>query len=129
MSLLRTPRGARRYNDRVTLALAEATRDRFGHAAFADPVPVLEVWAEVRYMSAARVLDTFQQADVVGVEIEFRAPTFATWNRILWRGHLIIPNEPQDVGNRGRILRVTGYYPKDNPVQLPPPTVTPDNNG
>lgn len=45
--MMRNAKGARRYNYRITLTMAEAVRDEFGHASFAEPVKVLEVFAEV----------------------------------------------------------------------------------
>ena len=114
---LRNPRGARRYNDLIQLTYAEATADDFGHASFATPVVVKTLYAEVRQMSSTKAMLTFQQADVVGVDIEFRLPAGVTFNGISWRGHDIHFPMPEVLGNRGRILRVSGWYQVDNPVQ------------
>lgn len=116
---LRTARGARRYNDRITLTRADAVVDAYGHALMGDPVPVLEVYAEVRQMSATKTILTFQQADVVGVDIEFRAPS-VEYNGITWRGHRIEFPTPEVLDNRGRIVRVSGWYQADNPVMTDP---------
>lgn len=121
---LRNPRGARRYNDRVTLTKSPATRDAFGHADVAAAVPVLDVYAEVRQMSATKSILTFQQADVVGVDLEFRLPQDGTeFDGAIWRGREIFFPHPEDVDNRGRIVRISGWYQKDNPVQAEPPVV------
>ena len=117
---LRTPKGARRYNDRITLTKATAVVDEFSHAAIAAPVPVLEVYAEVRQMSSTKTMLTFQQADVVGLDIEFRLPD-VEFNGILWRGHEVHFPQPEVLDNRGRFVRVSGWYQKDDPVQLDPP--------
>lgn len=114
---LRNPRGARRYNDLIQLTYAEATDDDFGHASFGTPVVVKTLYAEVRQMSSTKAMLTFQQADVVGVDIEFRLPAGVTFNGISWRGHDIHFPMPEVLGNRGRILRVSGWYQMDNPVQ------------
>lgn len=116
--MLREPRGARRYNDRITLTMAEAVTDAFGHASLGAPVAVLEVYAYVRKMSATKTMLTFQQADVVGVDLEFRLPQDGThFNGALWRGHDIHFPTPEIVDDRGRIVRVSGWYQVDNPYQ------------
>jgi hypothetical protein len=123
---LRRPAGARRYNDPVTLTWAEAVRDEFGHADEAEPVPVLEVYARVRRISTERTLHTFQQADVVGVEIEFRTPSPRfKWNGVTWKGHRVHTGYPEDVDDRGRAVRVVGWYQEDAPVQADPPAPEP----
>lgn len=118
---LRNPRGARRYNDRITLTWAGSTYDRFGHPTFATPTAVLEVPAEVRQMSSTKTMLTFQQADVIGVDVEFRLPS-ARFNGITWRGHSIHFPLPEVLGNRGRVVRVSGWYQIDDPEQQAPPT-------
>jgi hypothetical protein len=114
--MLRTSRGARRYNDRITLTKTTATVDAFGHAAVGAPEVVLEVYAQVRQMSATKTMLTFQQADVVGVDLEFRLPA-ADFDGIVWRGHVIHFPTPEIVDNRGRIVRVSGWYEVDDPAQ------------
>ena len=111
-----TTHGARRYNDRITLTKTTATVDSFGHAAVGAPETVLEVYAQVRQMSATKTMLAFQQADVVGVDLEFRLPA-ADFDGIVWRGHVIHFPTSEDVDNRGRIVRVSGWYEKDDPVQ------------
>ena len=110
----REPQNARRYNDRITLTRTAATVDGFSHASVSEPVPVLEVHAQVRQMSATKTMMTFQQADVVGVDLEFRRPAVA-FDGITWRGHDIHFPTPEDVDDRGRIIRVSGWYQADNP--------------
>lgn len=117
MTALRNPRGARRFNDRITLTHRTSTRDEFGHASVGDPVPVLDVYAEVRQMSASKTMYTFQQADIVGVDIEFRTPgPQFVFNGCMWRGHDIHFASPENVDDRGRYTRVTGWYQTDNPA-------------
>ena len=113
--MLRTSKGARRYNDLVTLTKSTAAVDGFGHAAIGDPVDVMNVWAEVRQMSATKTMLTFQQADVVGVDIEFRVPG-VEFDGITWRGHKVHFPTPEILDNRGRIRRVSGWYQADNPA-------------
>ena len=117
---MRNARGARRYNDLIQLTQAEVVSDEFGHASFGDAEVVLSLYAEVRQMSATKTMLTFQQADVVGVDIEFRAPS-VRYNGILWRGHEIHFAQPEDVGNRGRIVKVSGWYQVDDQEQAPTP--------
>lgn len=122
----RDSQGARQYNDRIMLTMAAATVDRFGHADFGTPEDVLEVYAMVRQMSSTKTMLTFQQADVVGVDIEFRLPDPERFpfNGITWRGHQIHFPTPEILDNRGRIVRVSGWYQVDNPVQENPPAPT-----
>ena len=123
---LRNPRGARRYNDLVQLTRSEATVDEFGHASFGTPTVVKSLYAEVRQMSSTKTMLTFQQADVVGVDIEFRLPMGVYFNGILWRGHEIHFPMPEVLGNRGRIVRVSGWYQVDDPFQAVPPPPDPE---
>ena len=86
------------------------------HLAVSEPVPVMDVYAQVRQMSATKTMLTFQQADVVGVDLEFRKPCpCARFDGITWRGHQIHFPHPEDVDNRGRIIRISGWYQEDNP--------------
>ena len=113
--MLRHSKGARRYNDRITLTWAEAVSDEFGHAHFGEAEPVLEVYAEVRQMSATKTMLTFQQADVVGLDIEFRTPYGKMYNGARWRGHDVHFSAPESVDNRDRYTHITGWYQVDNP--------------
>lgn len=117
---MRNPRGARRYNDLIQLTWADAVYDEFGHASIGEPAVVLELYAEVRQMSSTKTMLTFQQADVVGVDLEFRVPG-VRFNGITWRGHAIHFPTPEVLDNRGRVVRVSGWYQVDNPVQAAPP--------
>lgn len=110
----RVSQGARRFNDRITLTRTTATKDEFGHASVSAPVPVLEVYAQVRQMSATKTMLTFQQADVVGIDLEFRLPD-VDFDGITWRGHDIHFPQPEIVDNRGRYIRISGWYQIDNP--------------
>ena len=122
---LRNSRGARRYNDRVTLTRSVAYEDEYGHAQIGEPSVVLIVPAEVRQMSATKTMLTFQQADVVGVDIEFRLPA-SKFDGITWRGHEIHFPQPEVLDNRNRIVRVSGWYQADNPVQYAQPEAEPE---
>lgn len=113
---LRSAKGARRYNDRVTLVRYPIEEDEFGHAKYGTAVKVLDVFAKVRQMSATKTMLTFQQADVVGVDIEFRLPgPGKTFNGAVWRGHEIHFPTPEILEDRGRAVRVSGWYQVDNP--------------
>jgi len=122
---MRNPRGARRYNDLIQLTWTEAVVDEFSHASIGAPVVVLELYAEVRQMSSTKTMLTFQQADVVGVDIEFRLPG-VRFNGITWRGHSIHFPTPEVLDNRGRVVRVSGWYEVDDPVQGDPPAPEPE---
>lgn len=111
--MLRQTHGARRYNEKITLTQVEAVRDEYGHASFAEPVDVLEVYAYVRQMSASKTMMTFQQADVVGLDIEFRTPS-VVFNAIRYRGHDVHFAQPEEL-DRGRRLHIAGYYQIDDP--------------
>ena len=63
---------ARTYNQKITLTWSEAVVDEFGHASLSEPVVVGEVYARVEQMSAVKTMATFQQMDVVGLDIELR---------------------------------------------------------
>ena len=123
---LRYAKGARRYNDRVTLVRYPAVEDEFGHVRFGAAVKVLDVFAEVRQMSATKTMLTFQQADVVGVDIEFRLPgPGKTFNGAIWKGHEIHFPTPEILEDRGREVKVSGWYQVDAPVAEPAPKTTP----
>lgn len=110
----RESQGARRFNDRILLTRTTSTKDAFGHLTVSAPKPVMEVYAQVRQMSATKTMLTFQQADVVGVDLEFRKPCVC-FNGIIWRGHEIHFPRPEDVDDRGRYVRVSGWYQIDDP--------------
>lgn len=111
---MRRPKGARRYNERIILTWAEVVTDEYGHQSLSEPVEVLPVYAYVRQMSAQKTMMTFQQADAIGLDIEFRAPNVA-FNGIRFKGHDVHFAQPEDVDGRGRILRISGWYQTDNP--------------
>ena len=113
---LRQSYGARRYNELITLTLSQVAADEFGHASFSTPVDVLEVYAYVDQMSATKSMMTFQQADAIGLEIEFRKPN-VRFNGIRYRGHDVFFAQPTEL-ERGRIIRISGYYQTDNPAML-----------
>lgn len=108
---MRTSQGARRYNTHVILTFSEKVVDEFGHASYKPAVDVTGVYASVVRMSATKTLMTFQQADVVGLEIELRAPG-VEFNGIRYQGHDVHFAEPMPE-DRGRILRINGWYQED----------------
>lgn len=107
-------KGARAYRTAITLTKAEVSTDDFGHAVFSAPVDVREVFAAVSQMSATKTMMTFQQADIVGLDIEFRNP-LVEYNGIRWNGHDVHFSQPENVDMRGRIIRIQGWYQQDNP--------------
>lgn len=109
--MLREARGARRFNTLVTLTYSEKIVDDYGHASYADAVDIADVYASVARMSATKTMMTFQQADVVGLEIELREPNVA-FNGLRYDGHDVHFSEPEPM-ERGRILRITGWYQVD----------------
>ena len=114
---LRDTYGARRYNERIMLTLANAAVDEYGHASLGEATDVLEVYAYVRQMSASKSMMTFQQANAVGLDIELRNPHIQ-FNGLRYRGHDVFFAQPEDVDGRGRILRLSGWYQTDNPHAL-----------
>lgn len=113
-------KGARRFNDLVTLTYAAASAGTMGHAVLSAPVDVKTVYASVQRMSATKSMLTFQQADVVGVEIEFRDPGDITYNGLKWNGRAVYFSAPERLDNRGRFVRIQGWYQEDNPL-IPAP--------
>ena len=109
--MLRDSQGARRYNEPIVLTMAEAVVDEYGHASFAEPRDLVTVYASVRQMSATKTMMTFQQADVIGLEIELREPNVA-FNGLRYDGHDVHFSEPEPI-ERGRILRISGWYQVD----------------
>ena len=95
----------------MTLTYSEKVVDDFGHASYADAVDIADVYASVVRMSASKTLMTFQQADVIGLEIELREPNVA-FNGLRYDGHDVHFSEPEPV-ERGRILRLSGWYQVD----------------
>lgn len=110
----RNPQNARRFNYLIQLTKATVTTDDMGHASIGDSEVVLELYAQVRQMSATKTMMTFQQADVVGVDIEFRTPD-VEYDGIIWDSHEIHFPTPEIVDNRGRYTRISGWYQVDNP--------------
>lgn len=108
--------GTRRYNQRITLTYAEVVVDDYGHASFATPQEVIDVYAYVSQMSATKSMMTFQQADAIGIEVEFRNPN-VRFNGLRYNGHDVFFAQPMEL-ERGRILRITGWYQQDNPQMI-----------
>lgn len=109
--------GSRRFNDVVTLTYATPTLGTMGHAGVGEAVAVATIFADVQRMSATRTMMTFEQADVVGLEIEFRNPGDAVvYNGLRWHGHDVYFAAPERLDNRGRIVRIQGWYQQDNPA-------------
>lgn len=108
---VRDSQGARRYNTHIVLTYSERVVDEFGHASYTDAADVAEVYAAVSRMSATKTMMTFQQADVVGLDIELRAPG-VEFNGIRYGGHDVHFAEPEPV-ERGRLLRISGWYQED----------------
>lgn len=109
--MLREANGARRYNTLVTLTYSERVVDDYGHASYDEPMDMAEVYASVVRMSATKTMMTFQQANVVGLEIELREPNVA-FNGLRYDGHDVHFSEPEPM-ERGRILRIQGWYQID----------------
>ena len=108
---MRQAQGARRYNTLVTLTYSEKVTDDFGHASYDDPIDIADVYASVEQMSATKTMMTFQQADVIGLEIELREPN-VVFNGLRFNGHQVNLNVPSSI-ERGRILRLSGWYQVD----------------
>jgi hypothetical protein len=97
--------------------MADAIVDEYGHASFTEPRDLVTVYAHVRQMSATKTMMTFQQADAVGLDIEFRTPS-VRFNGLKYRGHDVHFSHPEDVDGRGRIIRISGWYQIDNPRMI-----------
>ena len=108
---MRQAQGARRYNTLVTLTYSEKVTDEFGHASYGDPIDIADVYVSVEQMSATKTMMTFQQADVIGLEIELREPN-VVFNGLRYKGHQVNLNVPSSI-ERGRILRISGWYQVD----------------
>ena len=119
-------KGSRKYNDVVTLTYAAATRDALGHAAMGEAVAVATIYADVQRMSASKAALTFEQADIIGLDFEYRNPGDVTYNGIRWHGHDVNITAPERLDNRGRIIRAQGWYQQDDPVVAPAPTPDPE---
>ena len=108
---MRQAQGARRYNTLVTLTYSDKVTDEFGHASYDDPIDIADVYVSVEQMSATKTMMTFQQADVIGLEIELREPN-VVFNGLRYNGHQVNLNVPSSI-ERGRILRLSGWYQVD----------------
>ena len=115
--MLRDSQGARRYNEPIVLTMVDAIVDEYGHASFTEPRDLVTVYAYVRQMSATKTMMTFQQADAIGLDIEFRTPS-VRFNGLKYRGHDVHFSHPEDVDGRGRIIRISGWYQIDNPRMI-----------
>lgn len=110
--MLRKKSTSRRFSELVTLYRSDSTIDEFGHRSQAEPVFVAYAYANVTRMSATTSMMTFERADVVGLRIEMRKPS-EDFNIVEWKGHRIVFDAPEDVDNRGLIIRLNGYYQED----------------
>jgi len=106
-------KGARKFNQIVTLTKSQVSTDDFGHTVWADPVTVANIWASVERMTASKTLATFQLADVIGLDIQFHNPVGLDYNGLTYQGHDVHFATPEDVDGRGRVVRIIGYYQQD----------------
>ena len=104
---------SRRFRHRMTLIWRAVVYDEFGHESFSEPKEVITVYGSARQMSATKTMMTFQQADVIGVTLEFRAVR-EYFNGVIWNGHEIHFAAVDPVDDRGRYVRVVGWYKTDN---------------
>lgn len=108
------------YHDRITLTYAAVTTSALGAPILGTPSVVAEVWANVRRMSAYKAMMTFQQADVIGLEIEMRQHGL-NYNGMRWEGHTLAYGNPDTTDPR--VIKVNAYYQIDDPALTPvPPT-------
>lgn len=107
-----TSSSPRRFREPVSLYMSKSIVDEYGHRMQAEPVLVGKAYARITRMSATRQAMTFEQADIVGLDIDMRNPS-VEFNIIEWRGHRIVFNAPEDIDNRGLLIRMTGYYQED----------------
>ena len=112
--MLRRTQGARRFNHQITLAKATVTTDDYGHPSVGTLTPVLKVYASVRQMSATKTMLTFQQADIIGLDIDFRSVN-VDYNCIIWEGHVLHFSQPESIDMRGWLTHITAWYHIDNP--------------
>ena len=113
-------KGTRRFQQQITLAKAPVTIGNLGHAVLGAPVDVLTVPASVTQMSATSAAVTFQMADIVGLDIEFRNPN-VEYNTIKWQGRIVNFAQPTNVDQRGRFIRIQGWYQIDDPLAAASP--------
>lgn len=102
----------RRFRELVSLYMSESKVDEYGHRAQADPVLVGYAYAKITRMSATRQAMVFEQADIIGLDIEMRKPA-VKFNIIGWHGHSVVFEAPEDIDNRGLFMRFSGYYQED----------------
>ncbi len=112
--MFRQGKGARRYNEPITLTRSVATKDEYGHISVSEPVDMMTVYAEVKQLNETLTMRTFQRVDVVGLEIEFRNPNIS-FNGLRWRGYDVHFGQPKELG-RGMVLQIQGYYQADDPI-------------
>lgn len=112
--MLRSAKGSRRYNTPVILAFEAVHVDEYGDRATTEINDVLKVYASVERMSATRSMETFQSADIIGVDVEFRTVPGIRFNVIKWDNHVLRFAEPEAIQRTG-ITRVNGWYQIDNP--------------
>lgn len=103
----------RRFTEQVTLTYATATTDDYGHKSYGSATNVQTIWASVQRISADKMMMTAEQADIVSLSIEFRNPIGLVWNGLTWDNHKIEITATENVNNRNRIVRCTGWYQED----------------
>jgi len=103
------------YRDKIILTYAPVSVSNLGAAVKGTVQNSYACWASVRRMSATKAMMTFQAADIVGVDVEFRNPQVG-WNGMLWNGHALNYAAPDYVDNRSRIVKVQAYYQIDDPA-------------
>lgn len=104
------------YHERLTLTYAPVRTSDLGAAVVGAVVERTEVWASVRRMSATKAMMTFQQADIVGLDIEMRQHGIM-YNGIEWEGRKLNYAAPDTTDPRR--IKIQAYYQADDPAVTP----------
>lgn len=104
------------YHDRLTLTYAPVRTSDLGAAVVGAETSRSEVWASVRRMSATKAMMTFQQADIVGLDIEMRQHGIL-FNGIEWQGRKLNYAAPDTTDPRR--IKIQAYYQADDPAVTP----------
>lgn len=97
--------GARAYRETVTIIRQDSATDEFGVQALSSPDATIVVPASVQMLSAYMKTSYYQTAEIEAYEVRMRFIPCKI-SRLVWNGVTLTADSVEDVGMRGRELKI-----------------------
>lgn len=97
--------GARAYREEVTIITQTSVTDEYGMQSLTTGVETITVPASVEMLSGYAKTNFYQTAEIEAYEVRMRFVPYK-FEQLTWRGETLSVDSVEDVGMRGRELRV-----------------------